>query len=96
MLLRNYIGKALLKERTEQARTLRDVSSKSLIALGYLSEVERAKKEVSSEILGYICKALNITVAELMIEVAVAMQKDVDKELERELASINHKAPVNL
>jgi transcriptional regulator with XRE-family HTH domain len=98
MLLKDYIGKALLNERTKQARTLRDVSEQSLVALGYLSEIERGRKEVSSGILNHICNSLNITLPDLMIEIAVAMQKDVDteRELTVELDSINHKEPVGV
>lgn len=96
MLLRDYIGNALHNERTTQGRTLRDVSKKSIMSLGYLSELERGKKEVSSEMLTSICNALYITLPELMIDIAVAMQKDSDKEFSVELSTLDHKDPVNI
>ena len=40
----------MLRElRTDQGRTLREVSAAANVSLGYLSEVERGAKEASSE-----------------------------------------------
>ena len=66
MLLREVIGENLKAERISQDRTLRDVSATAFMSLGYLSELERGIKEVSSEMLEPICKALGITVPELL------------------------------
>ena len=59
-VLRNVIGEELRRLRTEQGRTLRDVSAAARVSLGYLSEVERGQKEASSELLGSICSALDV------------------------------------
>ena len=40
---------------------------------GYLSELERGRKEVSSELLAAICTALDTSVAELLMEVVANM-----------------------
>lgn len=69
-LLRVVIGEQLRKIRQDQKRTLREVSRSAQVSLGYLSEVERGQKEASSELLASICKALNITLSTLMIEVS--------------------------
>lgn len=68
--LRIEIGDVLRTIRTRQGRTLRDVSSAGLISLGYLSELERGRKEVSSELLGAVCEALGVPLAIVMFEVA--------------------------
>ena len=69
-LLRVVIGEQLRKIRQDQKRTLREVSRSAQVSLGYLSEVERGQKEASSELLASICKALNISLSTLMIEVS--------------------------
>jgi transcriptional regulator with XRE-family HTH domain len=51
-LVREVIGDVLRRARIEQGRTLREVSDAARVSLGYLSEVERGRKEASSELLG--------------------------------------------
>lgn len=73
MLLREAIGSGLRRARTLRRRTLRDISRVARVSLGYLSEVERGRKEPSSELLASICEALDMTVADLLVEVAAEM-----------------------
>jgi transcriptional regulator with XRE-family HTH domain len=40
------------------------------VSLGYLSEVERGRKEASSELLAAICDALDLPLSELLYHVA--------------------------
>ncbi|MGZ4517878.1 MAG: helix-turn-helix domain-containing protein, partial [Mycobacteriaceae bacterium] len=47
LLLREAIGDSLRRARTSQSRTLREVSGSARVSLGYLSEVERGRKEAS-------------------------------------------------
>ena len=47
-LLREAIGDSLRRARIAQSRTLREVSTSARVSLGYLSEVERGRKEASS------------------------------------------------
>ncbi|MFM6842150.1 MAG: helix-turn-helix domain-containing protein [Candidatus Planktophila sp.] len=68
-LLRESVGQALRRARTEQSRTLRDVARDARVSLGYLSEVERGQKEASSELLNSICEALGMTLGSLMRDV---------------------------
>src|SRR5262249_34977518 len=58
-LLREVIGDVLRRARTTQRRTLREVSDAARVSLGYLSEVERGRKEASSELLSALCDALD-------------------------------------
>lgn len=66
MLLKQALGHALYFERTRQKLTLRDVALQAPIALSYLSEVERGKKEVSSEILTAIATALGKQTSDIL------------------------------
>ena len=65
-LLREVIGDVLCRARTTQGRTLREVSDSARVSLGYLSEVERGRKEASSELLTAICGALDIPLSEVL------------------------------
>jgi len=69
-LLRTLLGDTLRRERLQQERTLRDVSSAARVSLGYLSEVERGQKEASSELLASICRALSVRLADVLREVS--------------------------
>jgi transcriptional regulator with XRE-family HTH domain len=65
-LLREVIGDVLRRARTEQGRTLREVSDTARVSLGYLSEVERGRKEASSELLSAICGALEVPLSRVL------------------------------
>ena len=65
-LLRHVVGGILRAERTEQARTLLDVALAAQVSTAYLSEVERGRKEASSEVLAAICRALGMRVVDLL------------------------------
>jgi transcriptional regulator with XRE-family HTH domain len=67
-LLREVIGDVLRRARTSQGRTLREVSDSARVSLGYLSEVERGRKEASSELLTAICGALDVPLSELLTD----------------------------
>jgi transcriptional regulator with XRE-family HTH domain len=69
-MLRRLLGEALRRERLEQHRTLREVSSAARVSLGYLSEVERGQKEASSELLASICEALEVRLSNVLREVS--------------------------
>lgn len=68
VLLREVVGDALRRARTSQGRTLREVSDAARVSLGYLSEVERGRKEASSELLHAICGALGIPMSRVLFE----------------------------
>jgi transcriptional regulator with XRE-family HTH domain len=77
MLLRNALGETLRDARNKQNRTLRDVSTAANVSLGYLSEVERGRKEASSELLASICDALDLELSDLLDSVSRSMRTDV-------------------
>ena len=70
--VRHAIGDVLREERTEQDRTLADVAEDAAVSLPYLSEIERGRKEVSSDLLESMCDALEI-------EVAVVLERAAQK-----------------
>jgi transcriptional regulator with XRE-family HTH domain len=65
-LLRTVIGEVLRRTRLKQGRTLAEVSRAARVSMPYLSEVERGRKEASSEILAAICDALRLDLSELL------------------------------
>ena len=75
VLLRKVIGEELRRHRTAQHRTLREVSRVAQVSLGYLSEVERGQKEASSELLGAICRSLELSLSSFLADVAVEIAR---------------------
>ena len=68
-LLRTLVGAALRRHRLDQRRTLAEVAGAACVSLQYLSEVERGRKEPSSEILAAVCDSLRIELSDLLAEV---------------------------
>ncbi len=75
-LLREVIGDVLRRARTEQGRTLREVSDSARVSLGYLSEVERGRKEASSELLNAICTALDVPLSRVLSDAGDDMARE--------------------
>jgi transcriptional regulator with XRE-family HTH domain len=76
MLLRGLIGMVLRRVRLGQNRTLRDVAEVARVSVPYLSEVERGRKEPSSELLAAICSALDLELTDLLSEVRAEIARD--------------------
>jgi transcriptional regulator with XRE-family HTH domain len=66
-LWRNVAGAVLRGRRLAQGRTLQQVADRAGLSAQYLSEIERGRKEPSSEMLESICGALGIRLADLLI-----------------------------
>ncbi|PFG28541.1 helix-turn-helix domain-containing protein [Corynebacterium renale] len=84
-LLREALGEALRSFRAEKHTTLRQLAKAANVSPGYISELERGRKEVSSELLASICSALDASVADVLIEAASTMA----------LANVNVSAELN-
>ncbi|MEZ0341455.1 transcriptional regulator ClgR [Mycobacterium sp. pV006] len=80
VLLREVIGDVLRRARVEQGRTLREVSDSARVSLGYLSEVERGRKEASSELLGAICGALAVPLSRVLSAAGDEMAAEESRE----------------
>jgi transcriptional regulator with XRE-family HTH domain len=68
-LLRTTLGDVLRRTRLGQGRTLADVARAAMVSMQYLSELERGRKEASSEILAAICDALEVGLPDVLAEV---------------------------
>jgi transcriptional regulator with XRE-family HTH domain len=68
-LLRTTLGDVLRRIRLRQGRTLAEVAKLARVSLPYLSELERGRKEASSEVLAAICEALEVELPEVLAEV---------------------------
>ncbi|OBK71349.1 transcriptional regulator ClgR [Mycobacterium sp. 1274761.0] len=86
-LLREVIGDVLRRARTDQGRTLREVSDAARVSLGYLSEVERGRKEASSELLSAICGALDVPLSQVLSDAGDEMAQEERKALAAPSAS---------
>jgi transcriptional regulator with XRE-family HTH domain len=75
-LLRTLVGDVLRRHRLEQRRTLADVAREARVSVPYLSEVERGRKEASSEIVAAVCDALRIDLSDLLAEVGRELVRD--------------------
>lgn len=67
--LRVLLGHVLRRHRTGQRRTLADVARDAQVSTQYLSELERGRKEASSEVLAALCRSLHLDLADLLGEV---------------------------
>ncbi|WP_308491355.1 helix-turn-helix domain-containing protein [Microbacterium terrisoli] len=69
-LWRELVGDVLRARRTERDETLADTSRRAGISPQYLSEIERGRKEPSSEMLAAVAGALGLTLLDLTLGVA--------------------------
>ena len=73
ILFREVLGEVIRSLRTERKETLHDMAEKTGVSLGYLSEVERGKKEASSEVMESISMALGLRLSDTLRLVATAL-----------------------
>lgn len=65
-LWRHVVGDVLRRERRGQGLRLKDVAEAARISMPYLSEIERGRKEASSEVLAAAARALGLSLADLL------------------------------
>ncbi|GAA2304225.1 helix-turn-helix domain-containing protein [Streptomyces kunmingensis] len=65
-LWRHVVGDVLRRRRRDQGRTLQDVADVAGISMPYLSEVERGRKEASSEMLAAAAGALGLGLGDVL------------------------------
>ncbi|MBL1068171.1 helix-turn-helix domain-containing protein [Streptomyces sp. 7-21] len=65
-LWRQLVGDVLRRERLGQERTLKEVAEEARISMAYLSEIERGRKEPSSEVLAAAARALGLGLSDLL------------------------------
>ena len=69
-LWREAVGQELRDERQDTGRTLADVAQEAGVSTQYLSEIERGRKEPSSEVLQAVAGALDLRLVDLTIRIA--------------------------
>lgn len=69
-LWREALGKSLRGTREDQGGRLVDVAERAGISPQYLSEIERGRKEPSSEMIAAVAGALGIGLADLLTGIA--------------------------
>jgi transcriptional regulator with XRE-family HTH domain len=69
-LWREAVGRELREERQSAGRTLADVAQGAGVSTQYLSEVERGRKEPSSEVLQAVAGALDLRLVDLTVRVS--------------------------
>ncbi|MFD7293653.1 helix-turn-helix domain-containing protein [Streptomyces sp. NPDC059897] len=65
-LWRHVVGGVLRRRRRAQGRTLQDVADVAGISMPYLSEIERGRKEPSSEMLAAVAGALGLGLVDVL------------------------------
>ncbi len=74
MNIKEAVGDTLRKNRLAQGKTLRQLTP--YISLGHLSDAELGVKQISWELLTEVCKGLEITPADFLMEVATYMKEN--------------------
>ncbi|HET9648268.1 MAG TPA: helix-turn-helix transcriptional regulator [Microlunatus sp.] len=69
-LWRTLVGRRLREERRHRGETQSVVAGRAGISVQYLSELERGRKEPSSEVLAAAAAALGLTLLDLTVAVA--------------------------
>jgi len=68
--VRTTMGAILRRRREQRESTLADIAAPAGISPAHLSEVERGRKEISTERLVAVARSLEVTVADLYLELA--------------------------
>lgn len=93
-VMRQFVGEVLRARRVAEGLTLRDVSARARVSLGYISEVERGQKEPSSELLAALAGALEVPLSKVLLDVSSLLE--VEEAAEANIASISSIAPTNV
>ncbi|HEY7432207.1 MAG TPA: helix-turn-helix transcriptional regulator [Streptosporangiaceae bacterium] len=74
-LWREVLGRQLRALRQEQQETLAETAARAGISPQYLSEIERGRKEPSSEMIAALAGALDTTLIDLTEQVGGALRR---------------------
>jgi len=73
-LWREALGEVLRRERLGQERILTEVATVAGVSPQYLSEIERGRKEPSSEVLGAVTEALGLELHDVVRRVGASLE----------------------
>jgi transcriptional regulator with XRE-family HTH domain len=79
-LWRHVLGEVLRGERLGQERILTEVAATAGVSPQYLSEIERGRKEPSSEILGSVAEALGLELFDVVHRVGERLGARLDED----------------
>lgn len=79
MRLATAIGETLREIRQEQELTIREASKLTLCSVGHLSDLERARREPSSQMLESLAKGYAFSTTELLNRVVETIQREEHK-----------------
>jgi transcriptional regulator with XRE-family HTH domain len=92
-LWRHVLGKRLRTLRERQGRTLTEVAERAGISPQYLSEIERGRKEPSSEMIAAVSGALGTTLVDLSGQITDELRRqrvlDLTRERDREFQRLS-------
>ena len=74
-LLRRALGNELRRRRLARQERLEDTANRAGISPQYLSEIERGRKEPSSEMIAALAGALDTTLADLTLAVTEDLRR---------------------
>ena len=76
-LWREALGEHLRELRLDQGETLAETAARAGLSPQYLSEIERGRKEPSSELLAAICEALDVSLPDVLAEAAEVIARSL-------------------
>ena len=82
-LWREVLGSRLRALRAERAETLAETAERAGISPQYLSEIERGRKEPSSEMIAALAGALDTTLADLTTQVTEDLHRSQSSSASR-------------
>lgn len=89
-LWRDVLGEQLRRLRHDRGERLSDTAERAGLSPQYLSEIERGRKEPSSEMIAAVAGALEVTLVDLTLAVAGELRDragDVPETAERRTAA---------
>jgi transcriptional regulator with XRE-family HTH domain len=89
-LWRTVAGEQLREVRRRRGETLAAVAARAGVSVQYLSEIERGRKEPSSEVLAAVVGALQLT----LVDLTVAVSRELLVPSERRLGPVALAGPV--
>jgi transcriptional regulator with XRE-family HTH domain len=78
-LWRELVGAVLRQQRIERGETQREVADRAGISVQYLSEIERGRKEPSSEMLAAVGGAVDLPLLDLTRAVGRRLLRTPDR-----------------
>jgi len=82
-LWREVLGSRLRALRAERTETLAETADRAGISPQYLSEIERGRKEPSSEMIAALAGALDTTLADLTTQVTEDLRRSQSSSISR-------------